>query len=167
MINRERILLPAFFFFFIASISGCSDQKSVSQPIAYNHNKHIEEVGLSCFDCHIQVQTHQKASIPNIEICKNCHEQAMTESKEEAKLVDYIKNNQPIPWIQVNRVPDYAYFSHRRHVTLGKVACQDCHGDVNKMTLPFSKPYRPLKMKFCISCHEKNRVNTDCTKCHR
>ena len=152
---------------FLPFIIACSDSARFSQPIAYNHKKHIEEAGLNCFDCHTQVLTHQKASIPNIRFCKNCHEQAMADSKEEGKLVDYIKKNQQIPWIQVHRVPDHAYFSHRRHVSLGKVACQDCHGDVNNMILPFSKPFYPIKMRFCISCHEKKRVNTDCTTCHR
>jgi len=164
MKHWELFVIPTFFLFFI---SGCSDSASFSQPIAYNHKKHIEEAGLNCFDCHPQVLTHPKASIPNIQFCKNCHEQAMTESKEEEKLVGYIKKNQQIPWVQVHRVPDHAYFSHRRHVSIGKVACQDCHGDVNNMTLPFSRPHVPIKMRFCISCHEKKRVNTDCTTCHR
>src|SRR3990172_9058139 len=106
-------------------------------------------------------------SISNIGICKGCHEQAMTESKEEKKLVDHIRKNQPIPWIQVHRVPDHAYFSHRRHVSIGKVACLTCHGNVPEMTLPFSKPYLPIKMAFCIDCHAKNKVNTDCATCHR
>jgi hypothetical protein len=160
---REFIIIPALFLLFF---NGCSDSKSVSQPIAYNHKLHIKEVELSCFDCHNRVQTHEKASIPNIQYCKNCHEEAMTDSKEEEKLVDYIKRNQPIPWVQVHRVPDHAYFSHRRHVSLGKIACQDCHGDVNNMTLPFSKPHVPISMEFCIRCHEKKQVTTDCAACH-
>jgi hypothetical protein len=159
--------LFGIFLAILPFIIACSNSERFSQPIAYNHKKHIEEAGLTCFDCHTQVLTHQKASIPNIQICKNCHEEKMTDSKEEGKLVDYIKKNQPIPWIQVHRVPDYAYFSHRRHVSLGKVACQDCHGDVNNMTLPFSKPFYPINMRFCTSCHEKKRVTIDCTTCHR
>lgn len=161
---RQIIIPPALFLLFISS---CSDLKSVSQPIAYNHNKHIEDVGLGCFDCHSQAQTHQKASIPNISYCKDCHEEAMTDSKEEEKLVGFIKKNELIPWVQVHRVPDHAYFSHRRHVSLGKIACQDCHGDVNKMTLPFMKPHVPIKMEFCIRCHEAKQVTTDCAACHR
>jgi len=164
MKHRGLFLAPAFFLLLLA---GCSDSTNYSQPIAFNHKKHLDDAGLSCFDCHAQVLTHQKASIPNISVCKNCHEEAMTESKEEEKLLKYIKDQQPIPWIQVHRVPDHAYFSHRRHVSLGKNACQDCHGNVNEMTLPFSKPHIPIKMEFCIDCHEKKRVDTDCATCHR
>lgn len=152
---------------FLLFVSSCSDSKSVPQPIAYNHKKHIEDAGLGCFDCHSRVLAHQKASIPNIDFCKDCHEDPMTDSKEEEKLVGYIKKHQPIPWVQVHRVPDHAYFSHARHVSLGKIACQDCHGDVNHMTLPFTKPHAPIKMKFCIECHVQKGVTTDCASCHR
>ena len=89
MKHWELFVIPTFFLFFI---SGCSDSASFSQPIAYNHKKHIEEAGLGCFDCHTQVLTHQKANIPNVEFCKNCHETPMTDSKEEEKLIGYIKN---------------------------------------------------------------------------
>jgi hypothetical protein len=34
-------------------------------------------------------------------------------------------------------------------------------------TLPFSRPYLPIKMAFCVDCHAKNQVNTDCATCHR
>lgn len=149
------------------TVPGCSESVNHTQPIQYNHKKHIEDAGLNCVDCHTRALTHEKASIPNIEICKGCHDQPMTESKEEEKLVGYIRKNQPIPWAQVHRVPDHAYFSHRRHVSIGKVACLTCHGNVSEMTLPFSKPYLPIKMAFCIDCHAKNRVDTDCATCHR
>ena len=163
--NHWKLLtIPAFLLFFVG---GCSDSGRFSQPIAYNHKKHIEEAGLGCFDCHTGAQTHQKASIPNIHFCKNCHEEAMTDSKEEEKLVGFIKKNELIPWVQVHRVPDHAYFSHRRHVSLGKIACQDCHGDVNNMTLPFTKPHVSINMEFCIRCHESKQVTTDCAACHR
>jgi len=147
--------------------TSCSESVNHTQPIQYNHKKHIVDAGLNCFDCHTRVLTHEKASIPNILVCKGCHEQPMTESKEEKKLVEYIQKNQFIPWVQVHRVRDHAYFSHRRHVSIGKVACLTCHGDVAGMTLPFSKPYLPIKMAFCIDCHAKNHVNTDCATCHR
>ena len=148
-------------------VTGCSESVNHTQPIQFNHKKHLEDAGLKCFDCHIRVLAHEKASIPNIGICKGCHEQPMTESIEEKKLVDYIQKNQAIPWIQVHRVPDHAYFSHRRHVSIGKIARLACHGNVAAMTLPFTKPYLPIKMAVCIDCHAKNHVNTDCATCHR
>lgn len=145
----------------------CSQNPSYTQPILFNHKKHLEDAGLTCFDCHLRVTTHQKASLPNIAVCQNCHKEAMTSSKEEEKLVRYISKQEQIPWVQVHRVPDHAYFSHRRHVMAGKIACPECHGNVMERTLPFSRPAVEINMKFCIRCHEKKRVNTDCATCHR
>ena len=145
----------------------CSDSRKAVQPILYSHKIHVGKVGLACPVCHAQVLTHQKASIPNIDVCRGCHEEAMTESAEEAKLLGYIKRNERIPWIQVHRVPGHAYFSHRRHVAIGKIDCSRCHGDVSEMALPFSKPHVPIRMAFCIDCHEKKRADTDCAACHR
>ena len=67
--------------------AGCSESTDYAQPIAYNHATHIQEVGMECIDCHIQAETHQKASIPNIALCIECHEEALAESKEEEKLI--------------------------------------------------------------------------------
>ena len=147
--------------------AGCSESTDYAQPIAYNHATHIQEVGMECIDCHIQAETHQKASIPNIALCIECHEEALTESMEEEKLVTYIQEDQTIPWVQVHRVPDHAYFSHRRHVAMGKISCEQCHGQVTEMTLPFTKPAFQINMNFCIQCHKNNQVSTECADCHR
>lgn len=163
MKKRRMLFLSTFSIFLYC----CSNYGSYSQPILYNHKKHIEEAGLTCFDCHLRVGIGEKASIPNIEVCQNCHKEPMTNSKEEAKLVLYINKKENIPWVQVHQLPDYVYFSHRRHVAMGKIACQECHGNVAGMTLPFSRAAVDLKMEFCTQCHEKNRVNTDCATCHR
>lgn len=162
--NAQFFMLLAVFLCFFST---CSPSGNYSQPIAYNHKIHIEEAELGCIDCHARSTTHQKASIPNIELCVECHEEAMTESTEEEKLVAHITENQRIPWVQVHRVPDHAYFSHRRHVTLGKVGCTECHGNVAAMTRPFAKPSVKITMEWCLACHEKNRVDTDCATCHR
>jgi len=163
---KKRIVSVAIILF-VASLTGCSSSGNFSQPIQYNHSKHINEAGLDCIDCHVRVTTHRKASIPNIEVCADCHDEAMTESKEEAKVVNYIQKKKQIPWIQVHRIPDYAYFSHRRHVAIGKLKCTACHGDVAKRTKPFTRPAVTLNMNFCIKCHRKKHAQTDCAACHR
>ena len=145
---------------------GCPKTGGPAQPISYNHRIHVKDAGIACADCHSRAAEHQRASIPNIEFCESCHADPITKSKEEAKLVNYIKNKQAVPWVQIHRVPDYVYFSHRRHVTLAQIACQECHGDVGAMEQPFARPKVALKMAFCIRCHEKKHVSTDCTTCH-
>lgn len=163
---RSRSLLLTFFLLTLC-ITGCSQSESYKQPIAYNHKLHIEEAELGCSDCHLRVLTHQKATIPNISRCSECHEEAMTDSEEERKLVAYINEEKQIPWIQVHRVPDHAYFSHRRHVALGKLGCQECHGNTAEMTRPYTRAVVKIRMEWCLDCHEKNLVDTDCATCHR
>lgn len=161
----SSVLITTGMFLFL--VSSCSQSESYKQPIAYNHKKHVEEADLGCLDCHQRVLAHQKATIPNIDVCQECHEEAMTESKEEEKLVAYITKNERIPWVQVHRVPDHAYFSHRRHAGLGKLGCQECHGNVAEMIRPFEKPAMKITMEWCLKCHEKSDVDTDCATCHR
>jgi mono/diheme cytochrome c family protein len=62
----------------------------------------------------------------------------------------------PIQWKRVHNLPDHVYFNHAQHVTVGKVTCQKCHGEVEKMgTL---KQASPLSMGWCVNCHRETEV---------
>jgi hypothetical protein len=123
---------------------------------------------MECTDCHLYVETHARATIPNIEVCEECHsDEPMTESAEEQKVVDYVTRGEKIPWRKIYRVASHVYFSHRRHTTLAQIDCATCHGNVGEMTLPPDEPHVPIAMDTCMECHERNQVNNDCTRCHR
>lgn len=62
----------------------------------------------------------------------------------------------PIEWIRIHNLPDHAYFNHSQHVAVGKVACQECHGEVESMAVV--QQYAPLSMGWCISCHRETEV---------
>ena len=62
----------------------------------------------------------------------------------------------PIEWKRVHNLPDHVYFNHSQHVTVGKVACQSCHGTVEKMEV--LKQHAPLSMGWCINCHRGTEV---------
>ncbi len=62
----------------------------------------------------------------------------------------------PIEWVRIHNLPDHAYFNHAQHVAIGKVACQTCHGEVEKMEVV--KQYSPLSMGWCINCHRETEV---------
>jgi mono/diheme cytochrome c family protein len=62
----------------------------------------------------------------------------------------------PIQWKRVHNLPDHVYFNHAQHVTVGKVACQKCHGEVEKMTT--LKQASPLSMGWCVNCHRETEV---------
>jgi cytochrome c2 len=65
----------------------------------------------------------------------------------------------PVNWVKIHNLPDHAYFNHAQHVTVGKVACQDCHGKVEEMKLV--KQHAPLSMGWCINCHRQTKVKFD------
>ncbi|MBK8501768.1 MAG: c-type cytochrome [Saprospiraceae bacterium] len=62
----------------------------------------------------------------------------------------------PIEWIRIHNLPDHVYFNHAQHVTVGKLACQQCHGKVEEMEVV--KQYAPLSMGWCINCHRETDV---------
>ncbi len=154
----------------IVLLTGCGlacNQNDSKQPIAYNHYLHVEEGGAECLDCHKYAEELARASIPNIENCHECHEEAVSESAAEKTLLAFITSDKMIPWRQIYSIPDHAYFSHRRHVKLGKLECSTCHGDVGNFTVPVSRPFAELTMDWCRDCHEEKDVSNDCYSCHR
>jgi mono/diheme cytochrome c family protein len=62
----------------------------------------------------------------------------------------------PIEWVRIHNLPDHVYFNHSQHVTVGKIACQTCHGPVEQMDV--MRQYAPLSMGWCIQCHRKTEV---------
>jgi cytochrome c2 len=62
----------------------------------------------------------------------------------------------PIEWVRIHNMPDHVYFNHAQHVSVGKIACQTCHGPVEQMEV--MKQYAPLSMGWCINCHRKTEV---------
>ena len=159
-----------FIGFALVAVAACSKSGNVEskkQPIAYNHSKHVEDNGMECLECHQYAEEHSRASIPNIDICGACHDEAITDSDQEKILIEYIEADKKVPWQQVNTVPDYAYFSHRRHVAIAGLDCAICHGEVGKRETPFTKPYVKITMQWCLDCHEEKGAATDCYACHR
>lgn len=62
----------------------------------------------------------------------------------------------PIEWVRIHNLPDHVYFNHAQHVSVGKIACQTCHGKVEQMEVV--KQYSTLSMGWCINCHRKTEV---------
>ncbi|GJM33195.1 MAG: cytochrome c [Saprospiraceae bacterium] len=62
----------------------------------------------------------------------------------------------PIEWTRIHNLPDHVYFNHSQHVTVGKVECQTCHGQIEEMEVVGQ--YAPLSMGWCINCHRQTEV---------
>lgn len=64
--------------------------------------------------------------------------------------------NGPIEWTRIHNLPDHVYFNHAQHVSVGKVECQTCHGEVENMKVV--QQMAPLSMGWCINCHRQTEV---------
>ncbi len=137
----------------------------IKQPIAFNHKKHIDQ-GLSCDMCHQYYGAYPVAGLPNTEICMGCHAVELSDSPEEQKVREYGEAGKEIPWKKIYTVPTHVYFSHQRHVTLGKLECTNCHGEMAEQTTPVERPAIDLTMEYCIACHKAEKVTIDCNTCH-
>ena len=139
---------------------------AIEQPLEFSHKVHTEM--LKCAECHKGVLNSASATIPDLAVCMVCHsEEPLSKSPEEKKLIDYIKKKQNISWKRLYRNPVHVYFSHNRHVTVGKLACEQCHGDMGKAIKPPRRPLVDVDMDYCMACHKKNNVDLSCVTCHR
>lgn len=129
------------------------------QPIAFSHKIHAGKYKIDCNYCHTGVRKSKNANIPSLNICMNCHSAIKTESPEIKKIYAAIENNKPIEWVRVHNLPDLAYFNHSQHVVVGGVACQTCHGPVEKMKV--IRQHARLTMGWCVKCHRRTAVNAE------
>lgn len=139
----------------------------IKQPVEYSHKIHTEL--LKCEECHMGVLTSASATIPGITICKECHmgDKPLSTSPEEIKLQKYIRADEDIPWKRLYKNPVHVYFSHSRHVAVGKIACEKCHGNIGKMMAPPPGALVNMDMGRCIECHDEHNIDTSCITCHK
>lgn len=141
--------------------------EEVSQPIAFNHKLHVTDAGLTCDTCHEHYKTSDHSGLPGLSTCMGCHEQAQTDSPEEKLIPQLAAAGREDVFRKLFRLPDHAFYSHRRHVAIAGIACETCHGAVAQSTEPPEAPLVRMTMGFCVSCHEQEGASVDCTRCHR
>ncbi len=159
------LLIIALFLIVILSVVLRTLSGGVKQPIAFNHRIHAEN-DLECLDCHQLYEEHASSGKPSLEVCSACHEDPLGESQEEAKLREYLESGKEVEWQRLYRVPEDVFFSHRRHVVLGEIECQTCHGDIGNSPRPPKRPVE-ITMKKCMKCHDERKADNDCLACHR
>ncbi|MFT5468204.1 MAG: hypothetical protein ACI8UO_003312 [Verrucomicrobiales bacterium] len=120
------------------------------QPIPFDHSLHAGQLGMDCRYCHTYVEQSTHSNIPTAQTCMNCHQSVKTESEKLAPLREAVETGEPIKWVEVHHVPDYAYFNHQVHVNRG-VSCHSCHGKVNEMPVVYH--HETQSMSWCLDCH--------------
>jgi hypothetical protein len=120
------------------------------QPVAFPHSVHVKQLGLDCRYCHNGVEKSWYSNIPATSVCMNCHTQVLKDDPRLAVVRESNATGKPIEWVQIHKLPDYAYFNHSVHVNRG-VSCVECHGQINDMDVVYHA--KPLSMSFCLDCH--------------
>ena len=155
------------------------------QPIHYSHRIHAGENKIECKYCHSSARVSKHSGIPSLNVCMNCHksiyqvaDETLAEGKQEYG-VDYNKEieklyaavgwdvenqnytgeSQPVEWIRIHNLPDFAYFNHSQHVSVAGIECQQCHGPVEEMEIMYQ--YSPLTMGWCINCHRETNIKVE------
>lgn len=126
------------------------------QPVDYSHKLHAGDMGMDCRYCHSNVEKSSVASVPPTQVCMNCHSKVLPQSLKLQPVRESAATDQPIPWVRVHSLPDYVYFDHSAHVTVG-VGCESCHGRVDQM--PRVHQVEPLTMGWCLDCHRNPGPN--------
>src|SRR5690554_5981791 len=151
------------------------------QPIHYSHKIHAGDNQIDCNYCHSAARTSKTSGIPSLNVCMSCHKN-ISEVAEETATEEYSKEfydgeiaklykavgwdvdeqeytgvTEPVKWVRIHNLPDFAYFNHSQHVTVAGIACQTCHGEVESMEL--MEQFAPLTMGWCIDCHKDTNVN--------
>ncbi len=133
-----------------------------TQPIAFPHARHR---ALACTVCHRGAATSTRATIPDVAFCGKCH---ATPPRGTTAAWEAASARQTFGWMRVTRVlPPHVMFSHQRHVTLARLDCASCHGDMrDRMAPPSAAPTR-IAMATCLGCHRQEGAADDCAACHR
>ena len=142
------------------------------QPVPYSHAVHVGKLGMDCRFCHTTVDKASFAAIPPTQTCISCHAPkanpdgtdtgmpgAHQASLNLRPVWESYFTGDPIPWIKIHDLPDWAYFSHEAHVNKG-VGCVSCHGRVDKMggagtddSIAGVYQVENLSMGWCLECH--------------
>lgn len=159
------------------AIAACSGAPPIpEQPIAFDHALHLtldlEGRRLRCTDCHAGAERAEHAGMPALRDCLRCHIRpqrgALGVANPREARVRELAAAGPFRWIQITRNPGHVYASHRAHVGIGKLACEECHGDVATWRAPPTEPIDKLRrMDECIACHRARGAPTWCGTCHR
>ncbi len=148
------------------------------QPIHFSHAVHAGDNLVGCTSCHVYAERSPVAGIPSMARCQGCHRFVKEDPDKPAvtaelkPLLQKLEEGTAVEWVRVHRLPDHVFFTHQRHVLAG-VRCQECHGEVEKMTVV--RQVSPLTMGWCLECHKRKQAEkpverarlTDCWTCHK
>ena len=133
------------------------------QPLPFSHKVHTQFL-TDCLDCHALSSDGWTMGYPPESRCMECHATVKTDSPAIRQLAAFYAEKTPVPWVQIYRVPDFVFFSHRTHLKKAKLACESCHGPVRERDVLTKE--KPTSMPSCIACHKEKGAPVGCRTCH-
>ena len=130
------------------------------QPIPYSHKTHLK-MGLKCNECHTMPGKGELATYPAESKCMTCHTAVKKESPHIQLLAEYARKKAPVPWVQVYKLPEFVWFSHKVHAVAD---CANCHGPVAEREVITKE--KPITMVACMACHDEHKASNECNLCH-
>ncbi len=134
------------------------------QPIPFSHRVHAGRKTIACLFCHDTAGTSAVAGLPPLQTCMLCHRTVAIDLAPIARVRRDYDADDPVAWVKVAEIPDFAYFEHDVHLR-ANIDCGRCHGAVKEMDRV--KATVKIEMGLCMDCHEKLGVTRDCFVCHR
>ena len=171
------------------ALSNARQDYEPRQPIYFRHSRMAGEpryeqnaagemvnvggFGIPCVYCHTMPYKGRHSTVPSTAVCMNCHSTVGQDKEWVLELKKYWERGEPIPWVKVHDLPDFAYYDHSAHLNAeddqgqAKLECQDCHGLVEEMDLVSVQ--HPFNMQWCLDCHREPDMDAsiDCVVCHR
>lgn len=135
-----------------------------TQPLLFSHELHAGRLQVDCLFCHRFAEQSTAAGIPSMQLCMGCHQNLAAETDHTVALLDHWEQQAPVSWVRLQRVPDFVYFTHERHLAHG-LQCATCHGHVDHM--PYTPRAATYEMGWCLSCHQERGASRDCWTCHK
>jgi cytochrome c7-like protein len=145
------LLLPVLLLVLWLRLSTGQRGTPITQPVPFSHQVHVG-LGLDCRYCHTSVETSPSAGMPSTQTCMTCHSQILADDPLLEPVRTSFTTGTPIGWVRVHSLPDFVYFDHSIHISMG-VACETCHGRVDQMAVVSRQV--PLTMAWCVSCHQE------------
>ncbi len=159
LLGIAAVLTPTYvvaLFVYGASADTLQVGYQPEQPIPFSHALHAGKLGMDCRYCHNTVETADMAAIPPLATCMNCHKSIHPNSPKLQLLRDAFEGGEPVRWVKVHDLPEFASFSHAPHLTAG-VSCVECHGRVDQMERV--ETVKSLSMGWCLECHRNPAPN--------
>ena len=136
------LLASAYFVYGYFMQIGVDQGYQPVQPIHFSHKIHAGDNGSIVNIVTLLLELVKHSGIPSLNVCMNCHKSIyeyngevycknmiksfmMVKSKNYMLLAGwsdadqkYTGETQPVKWVRIHNLPDFAYFNHSQHVSV-------------------------------------------------